>query len=493
VALFRKKSKDDGADTGGEAKVFTPQPDKAAKWFEHAKTAAMSSSYDYALSCYANGIKFDPEPMSRHEAMYAAALQYAARGGKPATSKEIKNLDDGTPVGRFAAAEFAWMKNVNDGAVALKAVEAAIKAEQFEFAHWASGPSLALLRRAKKPSKSLLLTAKDLFSEVGAWNEAIVAGELALQLDPNDNELAAALKDLAAQRAMDQGGYAAAGGEEGGFRKFIRDADRQQELVESEAIAGGSTVEERNLLRAQQAFEENPRDPDTINRYAQLLKKQGTPDAVKQARAVFMQGFETVGEYRFRMAAGNIDIENAERRVKVLTEKIKSNGENAEIRAKLDDARRALRDLQASEYRERVAKYPTDRPAKYLLGLVEFELGKLDAAMECFQKAKDEPKLRVRAGHMLGRCFAQNDWHSEAIAEYREALGVIDATEEDRELDIRYDLMLSLIEHAREERSVDLAREAREICSSITRKDISYRDIRERRKEVDELIKSIGE
>jgi len=35
-----------------------------------------------------------------------------------------------------------------------------------------------------------------------------------------------------------------------------------------------------------------------------------------------------------------------------------------------------------------------------------------------------------------------------------------------------------------------LAEEAAEICSAIVRKDIKYRDIRDRRREIDELSKS---
>ena len=45
---------------------------------------------------------------------------------------------------------------------------------------------------------------------------------------------------------------------------------------------------------------------------------------------------------------------------------------------------------------------------------------------------------------------------------------------------------------ARMERSTDLAKDARTICSEIARKDITYRDIREKRKQVDDLIKAIS-
>ena len=61
----------------------------------------------------------------------------------------------------------------------------------------------------------------------------------------------------------------------------------------------------------------------------------------------------------------------------------------------------------------------------------------------------------------------------------------------DREQTIRYDLMVAMIEGARADDSIDLARQAKTICSDIARKDITYRDIRAKRREVDELIKSI--
>jgi hypothetical protein len=91
VALFPWK-KSSGADKGttgeivngasGDTKAdgnaeFQAQPDKARKWFDYARNAADTSNFDYALTCYANGIKFDPEAMSAHEAMYEAAIKHS--------------------------------------------------------------------------------------------------------------------------------------------------------------------------------------------------------------------------------------------------------------------------------------------------------------------------------------------------------------------------------------------------------------------------------
>jgi tetratricopeptide (TPR) repeat protein len=476
---------------GASGDGFSPDPEKARKWFEYARAAADTYNYEYALTCYANGIKLDPESMAAHEAMYQVGMKYINQGGKPATGKEVKSIGDSSPVSRFAAAEFAWMKELRNASLAMRALEAAIKAGQLEFGHWSAGKVLAVIRQQKKMSKSMLVQAKDLFKEVGAWNEALAAGQIAMQLDPTDSTLDHELKDISAQRAMDQGGYDQAG-KEGGFRGMVKDAERQRHLQESEAIAANLSTEQRNLLRAKEAYEKTPTVPDVLNLYAQLIKKQGTPEAEEQAHKIYMKGFADTGEYRFRMFAGDIHIEQHRRALAELESKAQQNPADAALKAKVEEQRNKTLALESAEYAERVEKYPTNREMKLRLGEIEFTLGNLDSAMAALQAAKDEPKLRVRAGHMLGRCFAKEGWHPEAIGEYKEALTVIDATERDRELIIRYDLMESLIEQAKSLRTADLAREALEICSAIARKDITFRDIRNRRKEIDQLIKDLS-
>jgi tetratricopeptide (TPR) repeat protein len=495
VAIFRKKTPNTAEENGKPDKdksEFKPQPEKARVWFQHGKTAADSYNYEYALNCYANGIKLDPDSAPAHDAMWEIAIQYNNNGGKPASGREIKAIDDSNPVAKFAAAEFAWMKDIANAALALKTLDAAVKAEQLEFGHTIAQRVLNLGLRSRKVTKAGLLQLMDLFMKVGAWNEAMASAEGAQRLDPTDAELGAKIKNISAQRAMDQGGYEAGAGKEGGFRASIRDADRQKELEEEESIAGGQSIDERNLARAAKAYEETPTAPDVINQFAQLLKKEGTPEDEQRAYDIYAKGFKDTGEYRFRMAAGDILIDQHRRRIKGLEAQLEEKPDDAELSAARDATRSEMLDLQTNEYTERVAKYPTNRMLKYDLGLVQFELGDYDSAMAMFQEAKDEPKVRMSSSHMLGRCFAKEQWHIEAIQEFKEALEAIDATQRDHELPMRYDLMLSLIAHARGERDLDLAKEARDISSVIARKQIAYKDIRAKRKEIEELIKELG-
>ena len=487
-----KPPDDENGEASKDALAFEPQPEKARRWFEHARVMSDSFNFDSALVYYAHGIGLDPSMMSAHEAMYEAAVQYFNKGSRPASGKEIRKLEGPHPVEKFAVAEFAWMKDINNASLALKLLEALVKAEQLEFGHWFAPKAMNVLLKQKKPSKNAFLQAKTCLAEIVAWNEALRAGAAALNIDPLDTELESDLKDLSAQRAMDEGRYEEAGGEEGGFRKFVLDADKQRELEDAGAIAAGQSMEQRNLQRALKEYEKSPATPDVLNQYAQLLKVLGTPEAEQQSYDVYMKGFKDTNEYRFRALAGDIKIEQAQRRVDELQEKRDGRANDGELIAAFEQARKTALDLRYSEYNERTAKYPTDRRIKYQLGEVEFEMGRYMDAMKRFQDAKDEPRLRVQAGHMLGRCFAEETWHIEAIQAYKEVLEHVEATEKEMELAIRYDLMVSLMANAREERSLDLAKEARGICTSILQQDVTYRDIRSARKEVDQLIKEVS-
>ncbi len=184
-----------GAGGATTASEFTPQPEKARTWFDHARKAADSTNYEGALAYYANGIKLDPETMSAHEAMLDAAIKYANKGGQPASGKEIKQIEDAHVVSRFAAAEFAWFKDVTNLSLAMKALEAAIKAGQREWGRWIAPQVLRVAQTQKKVSKGQMVQLKELFKQVEAWEEAIKALAKAKELDPTDNSLDHEYKD----------------------------------------------------------------------------------------------------------------------------------------------------------------------------------------------------------------------------------------------------------------------------------------------------------
>ncbi len=481
--------KKDGAD---EVK-FVPSPEKARPYLDRATKARDQSAFDVALFYYANSIKLDPTNLIVHEEMYACAKQFHANGGKPATSAEVRPLEGPLATDRLAIAELYWMRDPNNLNLALDMMTAAAKAEQTSFGAWV-GPkvfNLLCLTLRDKPNKKLLLRAKDLFIGVGSWEEAKLCVEHAIKVDPTDIQLDREFKQILAQRAIVAGGFDREGGP-GSFRNNVKDLEKQQALAEKDAITGSAGTEERNLERTKADFDANPTSPDLVQKYCVALRRMGTPEHESLAYRVYLQAYETSKEYRFKMAAGDIKLMRAGRQLSAAEDAAKNAPTDEAARANLARVRKAVVELQATEYRERVAVYPTDRAIKSELGRLLFELGEFEEAMGCLQIAKEEPKMRVAAAHMLGRCFAVSGWHTEAIGEYKDAIASMDVTQADREQDIRYDLMLSLIELARSEKSAQHARDAAEICSGILRKDISFRDIRQRRKDLDALVKELS-
>lgn len=493
---FRRSAPTPGAaaeqSPGGAEAGFQPQPEKARKWFEHARVASLQANHAYALHCYAFGIKLDPGNMAAHQAMWEAAVQYFNAQGKPAAGREIRDIDGPRPEDKFAAAEFAWMKDLNSVARAIDALNAAAKAQQLEFGKWAAPriKNIVFRQNQKKPNKKEFVAAKDAFAAVGAWDEAFLCGEQAVQLDPRDTQLINELKELTAQRAIAQGGYAQNAGQEGSFRGSIRDADRQKALEEQESLSGGAEAEARNLERARADYEANPLSPEAVSRLANLLKR--SPEGEEQAHQIYMKAFSDLREFRFRMFAGDLRIAQARRELSRLRDLAEAAPEDAAARDAVERQRRALSDLEASEFRERAAKYPTDKAIKFELGRLEFERRAFEAAMPHFQAAKEDARFRVNAAWFLGRCFAAEGWHQEAIGEFREAIQALDASDKDRELEIKYDLMLSLIAAARDESSLAMAKEAAELCSGIVRRNIAFRDVRNKRKELDQLVRDLG-
>jgi hypothetical protein len=483
MALFRKKS--------DPTEIFLPEPEKAKAWFERAREMAESYNFESAFAFFASGFKLDPRDLEVHKEVIEIASTYHSRGGDAANSKNIKKIDGTSEIDIFITALFVWWHDITNPKLGMKAVASAVEANQLKFGAEMADIILSISQGGKnaltfKELKNLM----ELFKSTDAFDQAIRVGQAALRLKPEDSALERELNELSAERAMSKGGYEEMGGKEGGFRKFVKDIDKQKELEEDDAIAGSGGSDARGLERAKQEFEDNPSSPDSIALYVKHLRKQDTVESIKMAFKVLMTGFKSTQQYRFRMEAADLKIEMSLKQLERMEDQLATEP-NEDLAERVESARNELQEFQKQEYKERAEKYPTDRKIRFQLGELAVADGDINLAMECFQKAKDEPRLRVRAGQELGRCFAAEDWHTEAIGEFKESIKALAGSDNDMELDLRYDLMKSLSAKAKNDENIDLAREAMDICSSIARKNISYRDIRECRRSLSDLVKEL--
>ena len=348
MGLFGKKS--------NNSVEFIPDPEQANAWFGRARQMAESHNYESAFMFFASGLKLDPRDIEVHKEIVQVASTYYSRGGNAASSKQVKQVDGSSPVEKFVTALFIWWHSITTAKYAMKAIEMGVAADQKEFGIEMADTVLSLSSRGdKKLSFKELKALMDLFKSTGAWDQAIKVGQAALAEKPGDSVLERELNELSAERAMSKGGYEEMG-QEGGFRKFVKDMDKQQELEEEESLAGSAGSDERVLARAKKEFEESPSSPDTIAKYAKILKKDESVDSQKLAAQVLMHGFKETQQYSFRMEAADIKITMGFKKIASMKSEHEVSPSD-ELKLRIDNAEAELRAFRKNKRDESIFSY----------------------------------------------------------------------------------------------------------------------------------------
>lgn len=483
MSLFSKSSSDDAAGTQKR------DPRKARRFFEHAQTVADARNYDYAIELYINGFKHDPDNMAKHEALRDVSLRRKVAGGKPAGFTEKLKSGGSTPIEKMLHAEMLWakdplnVKHMRDVMThAVDADEAEPDLHLGEIVYWVGGFLLEMNGQQKKPDKGIYTQARDLFMRVGAYDKAVEACKLALRLTPNDDKLLAQLKDLEAERTMQEGGYGAGEpkAEEGGFRRFVKDADKQRALDQDDRISKTASAIDETIARRRAEYEETPEDVDKLQKLVDALLQKDTEESENEAIQLLQQAWEQHGQYRHKLRVGDIRLKQLNRRYKQLKAEYDKNPSDAEAKKTLEEFIRRRMTFELQEFTERVKNYPTDMGLRFELGRRLYQARQYDEAIGAFQQAKADFKFRAPSLEYLGRCYVTKEWYEEAIDTLRQGIETHPSKDDRLGLELRYLLMDALEKSARKDNNVEQAKEAREIASQIVQTNISYRDISDR-------------
>jgi tetratricopeptide (TPR) repeat protein len=472
--------------------VFEADPRKARRFFEHAQVVADSRNYDYAIECYINGLKHNPESMQHHEELRQVALRRKVGGGKPAGMKDRYTYGGGkTPIEKTLNAEYLWAKDPTNAAQALMVMELATKAELYELSYWIGGFVLEANRTSKKPTKAIYIKLVDLYEEMEAWDRAVECCRFAVMMDEGNMVLLKRLKDLEAELTLLKGQY---GKEEGGFRRGVANMEKQKALEAEDTIAKTSTQLEETISRLRREYEENTEDLDKLTKFVRVLleKEDETTDA--EAIRHLQEAWERTGQYRFKAEIGNIKIKAFNRRTRVIKQAMTQATDDA-VRRTLHEQLAALVQEQVrfelAEFTERVKNYPTDMQLLYQLGRRQFAMGDHDSAIASFQQAQADPKTRANALRYLGEAFYRKEWLDEAVDTFHRGIEVHPYSDDKLALELRYELCKALEAKARRDRSLEVALEADEVASKIVQADVNYRDMRQRRDSLRKLVSEL--
>ncbi len=492
MALFGKKDNTGGENGDGKdgkaPVVFSPE--KATKFFEHARTVEETGNYPYAIQLWLNGLKWDPGSMTGLQGFFAAVPKFL---NDPASKKGldkdvIRSVSGKSDVEKFLLAILEWALKPNEAPLAVRAFEACSKVGQTEPALWIGERAFATALRQTKPRKDHIVKCMESFQAIGAYDKAILAAEQAHRIDPTDAQLGAHIRTLAAQATMTRGGYEKSG-EAGGFRQNIRDADKQRLLEESERIVKSEETIDRLLVMAKEEYQRRPTDLPTIDKLGKLLLERGRPQDEERAHKLFMDAFASTKQFRFREQAGDIRIRQGRRKVADLAQMLEkaSEGEKELVQRLHAQEQQTLITLEMEEHKLRVAAYPTDLVRKFELGKRYFAAGMYNESVELFQESQQDPKNRATSLLFLGQAFLKIGWNDEAVETFRRGIEVKDVSAE-MNLEIRYWLMVALEQKGVESRDLSFVEEADRIASSIAVQSISFKDIRSRRDTIKKLL-----
>ena len=490
VALFGKKNNNSSGDDSNDG---TPPPEsfspkKAKTFFDRAVTVHQSGSYEYAMQMWLNGLRWDPNSLEGLNGYLKSSEVFSVENPKKGVSKETKSaVSTKGDVGKFINALLDFGLKRMDTGNAIKVTVAVAKLNLTEATTKLGEHALKLALNDPKPKKDMFVKLLDAFESVKAFKLAAVAGENACRVDPADADLQHRVRNMLAQSTMTSGGYDS--DEKGGFRKNIRDADKQLKLEQEDSVAKTESTKDAIVERTKQEFEERPDDLPSLEKYAKALISRGKgPDELK-AMTLLNQAFKSTGSFRYRKQAGDIQLLRARRALDKIESAAKKSPDDAEAQEKLQKATQQYQKLHIDELKLQVENYPTDLSLKYQLGVNLYERGEYNDAIEQFQLAQGDPKIRRHVLNLMGKSFrALGGWEDAAITTYEQALDGMTDENSELGLDIRYGLMDALAAKAKKDNDPEAAEKADKIAAGIAIQQFNYRDVRDRREEIKGLI-----
>lgn len=494
MAIFGKKKSDEGtpgAEPAGDSTVARASPEKAARFFEHARTVQQASNYEYAMQLWLNGLRQDPTSMTGLEGFWSAAMSWNGSGSKKLSKETARAFGGRGEIDKYLGSLLAWGIKPTDSSAAIRAAEHGAKLDLTEPTYWIAEQALRLMSADPKPKKDAFVKLMEALEGIGAYDLAARAGDAAVRLDPADNALATRVRNLSAQATMSRGGFDEAG-QAGGFRRNIRDADKQRQLEEAERIVKSEDTLDRLVRTAEEEYARRPEDLPTITTLAKRLLERGRPEDEDRALVVLKQAYADTQQFRFRQMSGEIRIRRARRRLGEFRRAAEAAGPDSDAAKKFAAAQRQFVEIEREELQARVDNYPTDLSLKHELGRREFALGHYEQAIALLQEAKGDRKVQASAIEHLGLAFQKMGWLDEAIDTLRDGVERQVAESAEGEMGMRYALMVALQEKAERDRDTEAAREADKLASAIAIQQINYRDIRHRREAIKALIAQLG-
>ncbi|HMP76912.1 MAG TPA: tetratricopeptide repeat protein [Kiritimatiellia bacterium] len=444
----------------------TPEnaPRKAREHFEKGMASFERGNLDYAMDMYMLALEVSPGFLKARKFLRAAAVTKAKQSKSNAFSRAMGTLGGSGTLLKVQS----LLKNKPERA--LQEAEDLLRKDPLNptFVHTACQaaeaagfPEVAIMNlevareHGAKDAKSIERLAK-LYTEVNRMHDARLAYEELVRLKPNDPQAVKKLKDATALDTMQRGGW----NEAGSYRDVMKDA-KQATLLEQQSKAVKTSRDVDALLQEAQAKVE--REPQNVNYKRSLAELLAKSERYDEALAILTEAQQATGgaDPQIARLISTIRLEQIDRAV----EQFKAAGNTAAIEAK----QKERADFLFQDAEDRVQRYPNDLQFKYEYGVLLFEQGRLNEAIQQFQRAQQNPQRRIRSLYYIALCFKQKQQYDIAAEQMEKAAAELQVLD-DTKKDILYELGTMYEAMGKRDRAAALYKEIYSV-------DIGYRDV----------------
>lgn len=404
-------------------------PRKAREYFDKGFAAMERGNLDYAMDMFTSALELEPGLLHVRKYLRGAALKKAKEKNPNALTHILSSI---VGVGTLISASGAIKKKPVE---ALKSAEKLMRADPLNLtfinllgraAVGAGMPEVAIqtleIARDHYPKNvDLLQWLASLYMEVNNTHEGRLCYEEIYRLRPNDPAALKALKDSAAVDTMKKGGW----NDAGSYRDVMKDT-KESGLIEQAAKAVKSTGDLDNLIREMKS--KLQREPDNINYRRSLSDYLSRAERFDEALAVLTEVQQTTGRADPQLDRNISQIRTQQFDHEI--EKLQAAGDSASAEAMKKEKDAFLLDDAA----DRVKRYPNDLQFHYELGVLLFEHGDLNDAIQEFQLSQRNPQRRIRSLYYMAMCFKEKNQYDIAMEQLQKAaseLFIMDDTKKD--------------------------------------------------------------
>ena len=397
--------------------------------FQKATDAVERQNYGYAIELLGNIVDQDPKNVKARQLLWLAERRKFTSDPDSAKGLAMKTFSPwlasiihsmmGKPELVVKDCERFLMLNPENAAMRDRLGQAALQLHDMELAIAAyesardvDPKNAAALRHLGRLYKQQLETngrREDLDLAMARFEEL-------RRLRPSDPEAHSETQKLAAQRAIEDGGWH----EADGARDLIRDKDKAAELEKDHRLVQNEDEGDRELKRLDETIKADPTRANLYVRQGDLLLQK---KRFKQSEESFRRAHELEPTNTFtRARLGEVKIQFMRAQLETVREQFAKAPADAALKAQIEKLETQLREFTVQEYRQRVQDQPTNMEVHHQLGHLLLKNGDHDGAMQMFQKSVADPRYRMTANHMIGKCLVEKGMFDRAVNMFKRAV-----------------------------------------------------------------------